>query len=141
MVDAHAEDFQSVILLQKGLPVRNRTHFNGGEHRLAENAFIEQILQRAHRLITAHIGVDGNFLAAFIGKIRNLFCIFQRHRDRFLAKDALDVVAFDRFADDVKLLIRRVGDIEYLDRLVIQQHLPCVIHIRNLMTLGDCPGM
>ena len=121
--------------------MRDRTHLDGGEHGVAKLFCIEQILQRTHGLVAAHIGVDGDDLAILFAETHDLSRVFERHFDRLLAKDTAKVFALDGFLHDLKLLIRRVCDVENLKRIVLQHFPPGSVYFRDPMSLCASLGV
>ena len=59
VMDAHDERGQRGQLLAPRHPVRDGPHVDGGQHRLAEPAALQHVLHGAHRLVVAHVLVDG----------------------------------------------------------------------------------
>ena len=84
---------QPVGALEERLPVRDRAHLDRGEHRLAEVAAVERGLERAHRLVVAHVLVDGENLAGVSTSLDGLLRLRVVGGDRLLGQDALDVGA------------------------------------------------
>ena len=65
----------------------------------------------------------------------------QGERDRLLGEDALDVRPARRLTDYLELLVRRVGDVDDLHFRVVEQFLPGVVDLRDVVRLGGGLGV
>ena len=86
-----------------------------------KRAAIDDLLQHAHRLVVAHVLVDREDLAGLLRLVAQLDRLLERQRQRLLRQDRLDVLLLQRVADQRRLLVRRKGEIDDLDRLVLDQ--------------------
>ncbi len=59
MMDAHHERRERGQSLAPRHPVRDGSHVDGAEYGFAEPAALQHVLERAHRLVVAHVLVDG----------------------------------------------------------------------------------
>ena len=104
--------------------------------RLAELARVEQRLECPHRLVVAHVVVDAELDARLVAQPHHLDRLVERERDRLLRQDPLDVRPLDRLADDPELLVGRIGDVDDLDALVVEEVLPRVVHRPDAPLVG-----
>ena len=90
-MNAHVGQCQTVIALEKSLPVRDRVHVDLGEDDLAEISGVNQLLEHPHRLVVTHVLVDREDLAGGGCFIAQRLCLFQRQRQRLLRQDGLHI--------------------------------------------------
>ena len=121
VMDAHVEQGQPVVVAQEILPVRDRAHLDRGDHRLAQVAAVEQLLEDPHRLVEAHVLVDRQHLAGVAAFRLDPLGLGQIERQGLLRQDRLDVRLPQRVADQVRLLVGREGDVDDLDLGVLDQ--------------------
>ena len=115
-----------------GHPVRDRPHLDRRQHRLAEPAVVEQRLQGAHRLVVPHVLVDLKEHAGPLARLDQRRGLRVRHRQRLLRQDAPDATRMvEDAADHVRLLVGRHGDIDHLDRRVVEHLLQGPIDLRD----------
>ena len=82
----------------------------------------QHVLQCAHRLVVAHVLVDGQDDAGRGAQIDAFPGLAIAHGQRLLGEDAADVAGVaDGLADDGRLHVGRHGDVEHLDRRVGEQ--------------------
>ncbi len=112
-------------------------HRDLGHDRIAEVAPVEERLQRPHRLVVAHVLVDGEGDARLVAEADDFRRVGQIRRQRFLGQDALDVIGvLHRLPDDAELLVRRVGDVDDLDVRVGEQIAPVIVDTLDAAQLG-----
>ena len=122
--------------------MRDRAHLDRGDHRLAELAPVEQLLEHAHRLVEAHVLVDRQHLAGNPALLLDGRSLEQVERHGLLSQDRLDVWLLQGVPDEGGLLVGRVGDVDDLDRAVLDQLLRCLVDtpdapaLRHLRRLG-----
>src|SRR5207248_9484221 len=86
------------------------------QHRLAEPAAVEQVLQGPHRLVVAHVLVDGQLDAGGGAALDAVVGLADAQGQRLLGQDAAEVLALLRGGtQDGRLGVGRHGDVENLD--------------------------
>ena len=132
-MDAHVEQRQPIVGGEKRLPVRNRAHFDRRQHRRAEIAAFKDLFEHAHRLVEAHVLVDGQYFAGGLRFGRERLRVGEIERERLLREDRFDMVLSQRVTDQFRLLIGRKGDVEISTSRILDQRL------RRLMDFGNSP--
>ena len=78
-------------------------------------------------MVVAHVLVDAEDDAALLAGLDRAARVLERRRQRLLGEDPADPgVAIDDLGDQARLDVRRVGDVDDLDRAVVDQVLPAL---------------
>ena len=77
-----------------------------------------------------------SFVPALVADLDHLDRLREGERNRLLGEDALDVWSARRLADDLELLVGRVGDVDDLHLRVVEQLLPGVVDLGDVVRLG-----
>ena len=121
--------------------MRNGPHLDRGKHRLAQPAAAENVLERPHRLIVAHVLIDGERDAGAGAQGDALAGFTHAQCQRLLRQDAANVVAVgDGPTNDMRLHVRRDGDIQDFDVGIGQELADRAMDARNLMLGRDRLG-
>ena len=120
VVNRHVQQRDPPIGLDELLPVGPGVHHDLGHDRLSQIAAVEQRLQRAHRLVVAHVVVGPELDAGLVGGVHHLDGLLERERDRLLRQDPFHVRPLDRLPDDLELLVGREGDVDDLDGRIVE---------------------
>lgn len=115
MMDRHVEKRQSIVVLQERLPVWDRPHFDGGQHRLSKIAALEDLLEHADRLIELHVLVHRQNLAGGFRFDDQRSRRVEVHGERLLGENRPDMRLSQCVANEGGLLIRRKGDVKNFD--------------------------
>src|SRR6185437_1906932 len=146
VMDAHVEEGQAVVRLEKRLPVRTGSHLDRGQNRRAQNTALEQILERPHRLIVAHVLVDRQGETGIGAQVDDLPCLVGVQSERLLRQDTAEVVGvLYCLLDNLQLEIRWEGKIDDLDLWVGQKLSVGIVDAGNAplssdrSSVGRCP--
>src|SRR6266542_4580935 len=122
-------------------PVRNGAHLDRAQDRLAQPAAREKVAQGTHRLIVAHVLVDGEHDPRLGADIDALLRGAIAHREWFLREDAAEVAFLgDGSPDNVRLGIRRDCDVEHLDFRIGEQVIDRGVAARDAVQPSDGAG-
>ena len=141
MVDRHVEQGQPVVIAQERLPVRDRAHLDRGEHRLAEIAAVEQLLEHADRLVEAHVLVDREDLARRLRLGGERARVAKSIASGFCARIALIWRLPQREADQRGLLVGREREVEDFDLRSSISAGRIVMHLRDVPAPRDLRGL
>jgi hypothetical protein len=139
VVDRHVEDCDPAVAADELLPVRARVHDDLRHDRRSQVSAVEERLQRAHRLVVAHVLVHGECLAGLLGDADDLLCVVERGGDRLLREDPFHVLTRTRLPYDLELLVGRECDVDDLHPGVVDQLAPGVVHLRHAPLLSGRP--
>ena len=104
-----------------------------------EPAALQDVLQRAHRLVVAHVLVDGQRDAGRGTRFDAVAGFAHRQGERLLSQDAAEAAACRprQPADQGGLRVGRHGDVEDFDVRVGEQVLDGVVNGRDAVPCGD----
>ena len=102
---------------------------------------IEYLFEHAHRLIEAHVLIDGEDFAGSLRLGRESLRGDEVQRQRLLRQDGLDVLLLKRMPDQLRLLIRRKGDVHDLDFGILDQRLRRSVDFGNSPAIRDRLGV
>ena len=111
--------------------MRDAAHVDGGQHRLTDGAIGQQRLAGADRLVVTHVLVHGQHDPGLFADLDRGDGLGVIRAQRFLCEDALGGAASAGGLDDGELIVGRHGDVEHLDRCVVEQLLDRVVHGRD----------
>jgi hypothetical protein len=141
VVHAHVRQRQTVIAFEEGLPVRDGMHVDLGEDDRAKITAVEDFFQNPHRLVVAHVLVDREQLSRLFRPVAEVDRVLEGQRQRLLGENRLYIRRLKRAADQLRLLVGRVGDVEDLDRRIGDQCLRGVVNLRDSPAFRHFGGM
>ena len=119
----------------------NAAHVEGGEHGVAKSAVFEQCLGGAYGLIVAHVLVHSQDDAGGFAGFDSLDSLGVIGSQRFLRENAFSGTARASGLDNLQLIVRRYGEVEYLNGFVIQQLIDGIVHRADAVALGAGGGI
>ena len=143
VVDGHDTQRDPALAFLPWHPVRDAAHVDGGQDRLADSAVSQERFAGTHRLVVAHVLVHGQHDAGLFAGLDGGDSLGVIRADRLLREDAFGRAACAGGLDDFELVVRRHGEVEHLDRLVIEQLFDRVVNGWDVVLLGalGCVGL
>ena len=139
MVHAHVGERQPLVAGEKPLPVRDGVHVDLREHRLAQRPPVEELLQHPHRLVVAHVLVDRHRLSRRRRRVAHRDRLAERQRQRLLRQHPPHMRLPERMPDQLRLPVRRKGEVDDLDLPILDQRLGGRVHLRDPPPLRHPP--